>query len=152
MAAMDPEQARRFLNVARGTPLEALWVLAVTTGLRQGELLALRWSEVDLEGASVRVTGTLTRINVEVAEQVTRRPTASSPLQSQPGRGAVWRSELELLTRFASIDAARSSSVCTLGRSGSIAIWCSVEQRAATCTPCNSIANCGRFSRSRGFR
>lgn len=67
MAAMDPEQARRFLNAARGTPLEALWVVAVTTGLRQGELLALRWSEVDLEGASVRVTGTLTRIDVEVA-------------------------------------------------------------------------------------
>jgi integrase len=35
MAAMDPEQARRFLNGARGTPLEALWVLAVTTGLRR---------------------------------------------------------------------------------------------------------------------
>jgi integrase len=67
MAAMDPEQTRRFLNAARGTPLEALWVLAVTTGLRQGELLALRWSEVDLEGASVRVTGTLTRIDAEVA-------------------------------------------------------------------------------------
>ena len=30
-------------------------------------LLALQWSEVDLEGASVRVTGTLTRIDVEVA-------------------------------------------------------------------------------------
>lgn len=67
MTALDPDQARRFLNAARHTPLEALWVLAVTTGLRQGELLALQWSEVDLEGASVRVTGTLTRINVDVA-------------------------------------------------------------------------------------
>ena len=67
MAALDPEQARRFLTAARGTPLEALWVLAVTSGLRQGELLALQWSEVDLEGASVRVTGTLTRIDVEAA-------------------------------------------------------------------------------------
>ena len=67
MAAMDPDQTRHFLNAARGTPLEALWVLAVTTGLRQGELLALQWAEVDLDGASVRVTGTLTRINVEVA-------------------------------------------------------------------------------------
>jgi integrase len=67
MAALDPDQARRFLNAARDTPLEALWVLAVTTGLRQGELLALQWSEVDLEGASLRVIGTLTRIHVEVA-------------------------------------------------------------------------------------
>ena len=67
MAAMAPDQTRRFLHSARATPLEALWVLAVTTGLRQGELLALQWSEVDLEGASVRVIGTLTRIDVEAA-------------------------------------------------------------------------------------
>ncbi len=86
MAALDPDQARRFLNAARDTPLEALWVLAVTTGLRQGELLALQWSEVDLNGASVRVTGTLTRINMDVASaghpkthRVTR-PTKVSPV------------------------------------------------------------------------
>jgi integrase len=66
MAALDAQQVRGFLQVATGTPLDALWVLAVTTGLRQGELLALRWSEVDLEGGSVRVTGTLTRIGVDV--------------------------------------------------------------------------------------
>ena len=91
-AALDPEQARRFLNAARDAPLEALWVLAVTTGLRQGELLALQWSEVDLEGSSVRVTGTLTRINVEVASAghpKTHRVTAP---RSQPGRDAVSRS------------------------------------------------------------
>lgn len=66
MAALDADQARRFLQAASGTPLEALWVLAVTTGLRQGELLALQWSEVDLDGGSVRVTGTLTRIGIDV--------------------------------------------------------------------------------------
>ncbi len=93
MAALDPDQARRFLNAARGTPLEALWVLAVTTGLRQGELLALQWAEVDLEGASVRVTGTLTRIDMESRRaRVTRRHTASPPHQSQLGRAAVSKS------------------------------------------------------------
>ncbi len=66
MAALDAVQSRRFLQAARGMPLEALWVLAVTTGLRQGELLALQWSEVDLEGGSVRVIGTLTRIDIDV--------------------------------------------------------------------------------------
>jgi integrase len=66
MAALDAGQSRRFLHTAAGTPLEALWVLAVTTGLRQGELLALKWSEVDLDGGSVRVTGTLTRIDTDV--------------------------------------------------------------------------------------
>jgi integrase len=62
MTALSQVEARALLQVARHKPLEALWVLAVTTGLRQGELLALRWEDVDLEGGSIRVTGTLTRI------------------------------------------------------------------------------------------
>jgi integrase len=32
--------------------MEALYVLAITAGLRQGELLALKWEDVDLEGAN----------------------------------------------------------------------------------------------------
>jgi integrase len=35
-----------------GDRLEALYVLALTTGMRLGELLALRWSDVDLQGAA----------------------------------------------------------------------------------------------------
>ena len=62
MQALGPEGARALLGAARGDDLEALWVLAVTAGLRQGELLALRWDDVDLTGGCVRVTGTLTRV------------------------------------------------------------------------------------------
>jgi integrase len=36
---LDPRQARRLLEVVGGDRFEALYVLAVTTGLRQGELL-----------------------------------------------------------------------------------------------------------------
>jgi integrase len=43
------EQARSFLKAVRGDRLEALYVLAITTGMRQGELLGLRWQDVDLE-------------------------------------------------------------------------------------------------------
>jgi integrase len=42
-------QARSFLKAAQGDRLEALYVLAITTGMRQGELLGLRWQDVDLE-------------------------------------------------------------------------------------------------------
>jgi integrase len=42
-------QVRSFLKAVRGDRLEALYVLAVTTGMRQGELLGLRWQDVDLE-------------------------------------------------------------------------------------------------------
>jgi integrase len=46
--AWSVEEAVRFLEVAADDPLEALWVLAVTTGMRQGELLGLRWADVRL--------------------------------------------------------------------------------------------------------
>jgi integrase len=35
--------------------LEALYVLAVTTGLRQGELLGLKWEDVDFHGEKISV-------------------------------------------------------------------------------------------------
>ncbi len=59
MTTLSPEEARRFLLATSGDRLEALYVLAVTTGMRQGELLGLRWHDVDLEQRSIRITGSL---------------------------------------------------------------------------------------------
>src|SRR5919206_2736083 len=55
------EQARKLLDTARGDRLEALYIVAVQSGLRQGELLALRWEDVDLEARTLQVRRTLTR-------------------------------------------------------------------------------------------
>ncbi|MDP9477167.1 MAG: site-specific integrase [Actinomycetota bacterium] len=60
---IDPlteEQARLLLETVRGDRLEALYVLALNTGMRQGELLALKWDDVDLERGVLRVRRTLT--------------------------------------------------------------------------------------------
>jgi integrase len=61
MRPLSTEETRRLLDVARGDKLEALYVLAVTTGMRRGELLGLKWSDVDLENATVSIRRTLTR-------------------------------------------------------------------------------------------
>ena len=45
---LDNRQARALLDAARGERLEALFILAVTAGLRVGELLGLRWEDTDL--------------------------------------------------------------------------------------------------------
>jgi integrase len=58
-AAFTPEQAERFLAAIRGDRLEALFVLALVTGLREGELLGLRWSDVDLDAGTVTVRGAM---------------------------------------------------------------------------------------------
>lgn len=56
----DGDQPVRFLAAARGERLEALLVLALTSGMRQGELRALRWKDVDLDRGVLAVTGTVT--------------------------------------------------------------------------------------------
>jgi integrase len=61
MATLTADEARRLLQAASGDPLEALYVLALTTGMRRGELLALRWPDVDLDAATLQVTGGLVR-------------------------------------------------------------------------------------------
>ncbi len=60
MRPLSPAQARTLLDAARGNRLEALYVLAVTTGMRQGEILGLCWEDVDPESGVVRVRRTLT--------------------------------------------------------------------------------------------
>lgn len=45
----------RFLAHVRGDRLAALWRLAATTGMRRGELLALTWRALDLDGARLSV-------------------------------------------------------------------------------------------------
>jgi integrase len=61
MRTLFADETRKLLEAARGDKLEALYVLAVSTGMRQGELLALKWQDVDLENASVSVRRTLTK-------------------------------------------------------------------------------------------
>jgi integrase len=54
--ALTPGQVRSLLAAAQGTRFEALYVAAVHTGLRQGELLGLRWTDVDLDAVSPRLS------------------------------------------------------------------------------------------------
>jgi integrase len=62
MCPLTPEQAKLLLQAAHEARdrLEALDVLAIHTGLRQGELLGLEWDDVDLEDGSLQVRRTLT--------------------------------------------------------------------------------------------
>jgi integrase len=56
---LDREQVRDLFEAARWDRLEALYVLAVTAGLRRGELQALKWEDVDLEAETLQVRRTL---------------------------------------------------------------------------------------------
>ena len=56
---LSAEQAQVLLEAARENRLEAIYVLAVHCGLRQGELLGLKWEDVDLERGILQVRRTL---------------------------------------------------------------------------------------------
>ncbi len=56
---MQPGEARRFLLHAAGKPYGALFALALTTGMRPSEYLALRWSDIDWRKETVTVTRSL---------------------------------------------------------------------------------------------
>src|SRR5215210_7912298 len=60
---LNLEECAAFLRAARGERLEALYVLALHCGLREGELLALRWEDADLDSnkPALHVRRTLTR-------------------------------------------------------------------------------------------
>ena len=53
--ALSPEEAARLLKAARYDRFYALYALALNTGMRQGELLGLRWRDVNLSGAVLHV-------------------------------------------------------------------------------------------------
>lgn len=62
LRVLNGEQAQQFLAVAKDDPLEALYVLALTTGAREGELLGLEWEDFDLALGRMQIRRTITRL------------------------------------------------------------------------------------------
>ncbi|MFJ4436143.1 tyrosine-type recombinase/integrase [Streptomyces sp. NPDC088923] len=60
---LTADEARQFLTAASGHRLQALFELALRTGLRKSELLGLRWEDLDLAGGSASIRRTLQRTN-----------------------------------------------------------------------------------------
>jgi integrase len=66
MQTWNPEQVRTFLAALRGHRLEAAYLLAVTTGMRRGEVLGLRWRDIDFKQARLAVRQTLGQVNYKL--------------------------------------------------------------------------------------
>jgi integrase len=58
---LTTDEARQFLAAAEGHRLAALFELALRTGLRKGELLGLRWEDLDLNSGTASIRRTLQR-------------------------------------------------------------------------------------------
>jgi integrase len=60
---LSPDQVKVFFKGIRGNRLEAMFILATTTSLRQGELLGLRWEDIDSTGSVLYMVRTLSKTN-----------------------------------------------------------------------------------------
>jgi integrase len=60
MKTLTAAEASRFLAAAKCDRLYAMYVLAITTGMRQGELFALQWGDIDFEAKTLSVRRTIT--------------------------------------------------------------------------------------------
>jgi integrase len=85
---LTPAEARTFLNAVRGDRLEALYTVAVALGLRQGEIMGLRWSDVDLDDGTVTVSQALQRVSgrVTFVKPKSRRSRRTIPIPSTVAR------------------------------------------------------------------
>jgi integrase len=60
---LSPDEIKTLLQALRGRSLYPVAVLGLATGMRRGEMVALRWGDVDLEGGKIRVERSLEETN-----------------------------------------------------------------------------------------
>lgn len=78
MKPLSPEQVRQLLEVAKGHPQEALFILALATGMRRGELLGLKWQDINFEQGVLQVQRALTRMPTGLGYKETEPKTRKS--------------------------------------------------------------------------
>ena len=68
MKTLTAEQLAAFFREARNSGVFEMYYLELVTGLRRGELLGLKWEDVNLNYATLTIRRQITRINGEVVE------------------------------------------------------------------------------------
>jgi integrase len=77
---LSVDQVKALLKGAKGHRLYALYMVAATMGLRRGELLGLRWDDVDLDVGTLMIQKTVQRVKGELHIQDAKTETSESVL------------------------------------------------------------------------
>jgi integrase len=67
---LTKDQARRLIEAVKGHRLEALYRIALSLGLRRGEVLGLLWSDIDLDKGTLRITGQVQTLRLDGCQNV----------------------------------------------------------------------------------
>lgn len=86
MKSLTPEQAQQLLEAARGHPQEALFILAISTGMRRGELLGLKWQDINFAEKTLQVRRILSRVPTKQVEELGKSYIEAEPKTKQSRR------------------------------------------------------------------
>ncbi len=90
---LTKEQLAAFVREAKETGVFEMYYVELTTGLRRGELLGLKWEDIDLEQGSLRVRRQVARINGEIVEAPLKTKNSYRTLPLAEGTVAVLKEQ-----------------------------------------------------------
>lgn len=68
MKTLNADQLQSFFREAKESGVYEMYYIELATGLRRGELLGLKWEDIDLENGTIHVRRQVARINGEIVE------------------------------------------------------------------------------------
>jgi len=71
---LDADQVQVFLKAAEPDRMYALYVVAIDSGAREGELFALQWRDVDFAAKAISITKTLQELDATLVVKETKTP------------------------------------------------------------------------------
>jgi integrase len=96
---LAPEQVKVLLRALRGRPLYPVAVFGLATGMRRGEICALRWADIDFDGGKARVERSLEQTNAGLSFKAPKtkagRRTVSMPPTIVTELRTHWRQQQE---------------------------------------------------------
>jgi integrase len=96
METWTPEELRLFLQAIGHHRLAAAYLLSASTGMRRGEVLGVRWSDLDLENATVSVRQTLISVRYEITLSEPKTARGHRTISLDPATVAVLRAHSEM--------------------------------------------------------
>lgn len=91
MSVWSAEQLRIFLTDLQGHDMYALFYLSASTGMRRGELLGLRWSNIDLDTMLLRVNQQIVSVDYKLIEGDLKTPTSRRTIDLDERTAVVMR-------------------------------------------------------------
>jgi integrase len=84
MKAWQPEELGNFIAATRTDRQSGIWHLLATTGMRRGEMLGLRWDDIDFENGTMTIRRTRVRVGTAVFDETPKSQASKRTINIDP--------------------------------------------------------------------